>query len=262
MKGASKERVDSRAASGEEREVAQVIPGKTFSSPDIQTWQPGNLEAEEAEQQSQVEQKAYDDLQEKMRPEILQQTELLKKEAYEEAKQTGFDSGYEEGKKIGQEEAREIALDEARQALMPKIEQLDALLHSLNTPYQLLEKKVFGNLSNLAIHLAEEVIQQEIHQKPEWVMKMIGEAVTALNDSASPIEVRLNPQDYQLIADQQNEFAENWTVTQSDQVATGTCQVKQGVSSVDHNWKNRFENMRVKLQAQAVAEAPDDDSKA
>ncbi|MDG6773344.1 FliH/SctL family protein [Thiomicrorhabdus sp. ZW0627] len=244
------------------QEVTKVIPAKELEKPQIRTWHLNNLEKEVEQKALEREQKVYDDLKQKMQPEIQRQTEILKKEAYELAKQEGFDAGYAEGKVLGEQEGKEIALVEAEETLAPKIEQLNALLESLDKPYKLLEKKVFESLSNLALNIAEEVIQQKIGDNPDWVMKIIRESVSALNDSLSPIEIFLNPKDFDLISEQSTNFAENWNVQSSDAVEVGTCKIKQDFSSIEHNWKHRFESMSVKLQAQAVADADKPDSDA
>ncbi|WP_373018363.1 FliH/SctL family protein [Thiomicrorhabdus sp.] len=239
----------------EPQELAKVIPAKEVAKPQIRAWKLNNLVKEAEQKEIEKEQRVYDDLKQKLQPEINRQTEVLKKEAYELAKQEGFDAGYAEGKALGQQEAKDIALAEAEAALAPKVEQLDALLVSLDKPYKLLEKKVFEHLSSLALHIAEEVIQQHITDSPEWIVKIIHEAVAALNDSMNPIEISLNPHDFELISQYGSSFAEHWKVSSSDAVAVGTCRVKQGFSSIEHNWHHRFESMSVKLQAEAVADA-------
>lgn len=238
----------------EEIELATVIPAKQVAAPEIRPWTLNNLEEEERFKALETEQKVYEEIQERLKPEIQRQTEVLKKEAYEEAKREGFDAGFEEGKKLGQQEAKEIALAEAERQLAGELERMDGVISSLNAPYKLLENKVYESLTHLALQVAEEVIQQETKGRSEWVSKIIREAVNTLNDSLAPVDVFLHPNDLKLIETHSDAVAKNWRLHAEEAISEGTCRVKQDFSSIDHNWKNRFQTMAVKLQAQAVAE--------
>jgi flagellar assembly protein FliH len=238
------------------QEVATLIQAKDVPEPVVRAWTLNNLADEARQKAQQTQRAAYDELQQKMQPEILRQTELLKKEAYEQAKKEGFDAGYAEGQALGQQEAREIALAEAQSALAEKLETMQALLNALSTPYDLLEKKVFESLTKLTLQLAEEVIEQQIEQEPKWLAKIVEQSVTSLQDSMSPLEVLLHPHDKALLEEAGLAVSKQWRLTADDEVMQGTCQVKQGFSTVEHNWRNRFANMTVMLEAQAVADMP------
>jgi len=239
------------------QEVASIIPASEVATPEVHAWAMQNFVKEVDSQVQAREREVYSQIEKKLQPEINRQTEILKKEAYEEAKKAGFDAGYDEGKKLGEQEARDITIAEAETQLSAKIECLEALLTSLNAPYKLIKNQVFEHVSSLALHIAEEVIQQQITEKPEWIMQAIHQAVEVLDDDLSPLVIELNPADFELIESIQTGFSEHWSVKASDKVSVGTCQVKQNFSSIEHNWKNRFESMSVKLEAQAVAEKTD-----
>jgi len=247
----------SKAADEDSEEVAKLIPSSDVSEPEIQAWPLHNLVRDVDQKIKDEEQAAYSKLEKKLQPEIQRQTEILKKEAYESAKKEGFDAGYNEGKKLGEQEAKDIALAEAETQLGDQVARLESLITSLEAPYQLLESQVFEHISSLAVHIAEEVIQQRISDKPEWIMKIIQEAIDALGDDLSPLEISLHPDDYVLIQSHKSSFLDSWKVKMSEKIEVGTCQVRQKNSSIEHNWKNRFESMSVKLQAQAVAEKGD-----
>lgn len=243
-----------QAGSEETPEVAKLIQAKDLEQPSIRTWKLSNLADEDKQQDKAVEAQVYAKIKEQMQPEITRQTELLKKEAFEEAKRAGFDAGYAEGKALGEQEGKEIALAESKETLLPEIERLQAILKSFSTPYERLEANVFENLVKLTLQIAEEVIEQELQQNSDWILKIVQDSVKVLQDDLSPIEIVLNPQDVLLIETHHPEFCKNWQVIGDHDVALGSCRVKQGFSTVEHNWKNRFETMSVKLQAQALAE--------
>lgn len=243
-----------QAGSDDAPEVATLIQAKDINAPQIRAWQLSNLAEEDKQKAQAVEEQVVAKIKAQIQPEITRQTELLKKEAFEAAKREGFDQGYAEGKALGEQEGREIALAEAKEALLPEIERMHTLLSALNAPYERLEANVFENLVNLAVHLAEEVIEQAVQGSSDWMLKIIRDSVGLLQDDLSPIEITLNPQDLLLIETHGGEFAKHWHLQGDPDVALGTCRIKQGFSSVEHNWKNRFETMSVKLQAQALAE--------
>lgn len=236
-------------------DVVTLISGTELEQPEIKRWALHSLQHEVDPKVQAREQEVYSELEKKIQPEIDRQTEILKKEAYEEAKNAGFDAGYKDGKVLGQQEAKDIALAQSETQLAEKMASLDALLESLSAPYKLIETEVFEQLSSLALHIAEEVIQQKITDNTEWILQTIHQAIEALSDDLSPLEIVLNPADFELVSDVQPEFSDHWSVKEDEKIERGACQVKQNHSSVEHNWRNRFESMSLKLQTQAVAEA-------
>lgn len=238
----------------EPQEVVSIITASELEDPQVKTWELHNLIHEIDPITQENERAAYSEIEKKLQPEITRQTEVLKKEAYEGAKAKGFDAGYSDGKVLGQQEAKDIALAESEARLTEKMASLDALLASLNDPYKLIETQVFEHLSSLALHIAEEVVQQKITGNSEWIMQTIHQAIEVLNDDLMPLEITLNPADFELVNSLQTGFSEHWSTKSDEKVEQGTCQVKQGYASIEHNWKERFENMSLKLQAQAAVE--------
>ena len=114
------------------QEVASIISASEVATPEVHTWAMQNFVKEVDSQVQAREREVYSQIEKKLQPEINRQTEILKKEAYEEAKKAGFDAGYDEGKKLGEQEARDITIAEAETQLSAKIECLEALLTSLN----------------------------------------------------------------------------------------------------------------------------------
>ena len=228
--------------------MASIISATELDAPQARTWQMHSLAHAVDPKKAAREREAYSELEKKLQPEINRQTEILKKEAYEEAKKDGFDAGYNEGKQLGQQEAKDIGLAEVEVELAEKLARLDELLTSLNSPYKLLEKEVFEQLSSLALHLAEEVIQQQVVGSSDWVMQIIHQAIEVLGDDLSPLVITLNPADFELISSLQTGFSENWSVKADERVDLGVCQITQGHSFIEHSWKRRLEGLSLKLQ--------------
>lgn len=234
--------------------VDKLISSQEVAEPEIQTWTWGDLPQTVEHERQAREEAIYAEIEEKLQPQIQQQAEVLKQEVFSQAQKEGFDAGYEEGKKLGQQEGKDIALAQAQESLAEQKQEFQKLLESMQAPYRLLENHVFEELTSLALHIAEEVIQKEVSGQPEWLQHIIDQALEVLGDDLSPVDIKLNPQDLALLESLEQGFPEHWNLKASDKVSAGTCQVQQRDSSIEHNWKNRFESMSVKLQAQAVSD--------
>ncbi len=182
-----------------------------------------------------------------MQPEVEQQAELIKKEAYEKAFQQGYDEGLEKGLNEGKTSGEAEARAQIQTALEPKLEQFDAVLQSLKKPYELIESKLYSELVELAVHVAETVVSKSIAENREWIIESVNKAVAKLPDSESDISVFLNPEDLAFIQISKPNSFEKWKLNENANIPVGSCIVKQDHSSVINDWKARFTEISEQL---------------
>lgn len=238
--------------------LTRLVSADGFESSKIETWQPNRFDlnaskekvgggADHAHEDLESEEGIESNAKSEAKLEAQQKVEILKKEtydlAYKEGYQSGIEKGLNEGAEQGRMEAKELGLKESRDALSPKLIELDALLLMLKQPYNQLEKQVFSELAELALHIAQTVIKKEVSAHKEWVLEAIEEAVHALPDEATSFSIELHPEDLEALKALNHAPASEWNITENTSLLQGTCLVKQGNSSVLNSWKTRFDDV-------------------
>lgn len=243
----------------EEPALTRLVSSEGFASSKVKTWQLNCFDVNEPEKTDEIPEALYRQVQAKIEPELKQQAELLKKEAYDSAYKIGHDEGFLEGAEKGRIEAKEIALQESREALSLKTAQLDTLLCMLKQPYGQLEEQVLSELTGLALHVAHSVIQKELLHHKEWVFESVQEAIKALPDDSTYL-IELHPDDLiSLKALEAQDGTEHhtdhhaivsqWNIKENTALLQGTCLLKQGNSSVLNCWQARFDDIAKALLA-------------
>ncbi len=233
--------------------LTRLVSSDGFANSTVETWQPNRFDLKESHKKKedsepsniQAESVLEDAAEVDIKAET-QKVEILTKEAYElasqEGYQVGFEKGLSEGAEQGRTEAQALALQVNDEALSPKLAQLDALLLLFKQPYGQLEKQVFSELTEFALHIAERVTQKEVSANKEWVFEAIKEAIKTLPDESKAFSIELHPEDLEALNALNHSAMENWELVENPTLLQGTCLVKQENSSVLNSWKNRFDD--------------------
>ena len=192
-------------------------------------------------------------MQESMRPQLNEQTKVLKQEAYDEAYQKGYQEGLEQGLQEGSKQGEAEAKAEIFKQLEPKLAQFESLLDALKTPYELVENRLYSELVDLALHISETVLYKSVAENREWVLKAIQDSIAQLPESKTDISVYLNPEDLAFLQISKPTIAEKWHLHENPSLSVGSCIVKQDHSSVIHDWKHRFDEVSHQLLDDASA---------
>ena len=231
--------------------VTRLVSSSALST-NVETWQLSRFDSEVSKKPNDSSnppsQEDRQGVQAQREPELKKQAELLKKEAYEKAYRQGYEEGMQQGAETGREEAKALVLHENSEALTPKLEQLDALLSTLSTPYEKLEQQVFSELTDLALHIAQQVIQQEVQQHQAWLVDTVQQAIMALPDDSKRFIVELHPEDLSFLNTLENPLVETWSLKANEALLQGSCCVKKGDSSVLKSWKTRFDEIAQQLR--------------
>lgn len=234
--------------------LTRLVSSDGFANATVETWQPNRFDLNEPHEKREVSEpsnvQAESASEETTEVDIkaeTQKAEILTKEAYELASKEGYQSGFEkglsEGAEQGRTEAKALSLQVNDEALSPKLAQLDAFLLLLKQPYDQLEKQVFLELTEFALHIAERVIQKEVSANEEWVFEAIQEAIKTLPDESKPFSIELHPEDLEALNTLNHSAIEAWKLVENPTFLQGTCLVKQENSSVLNSWKNRFDDV-------------------
>jgi flagellar assembly protein FliH len=195
---------------------------------------------------------------EQVTPLSVAEIEQIREEAYQEGLtegkeagyQTGFDEGKHEGAAKGFEEGitqgKEEGLQQARAEIDNKLTQLDALLASMEKPFNVLDKEVEKQLVLLASKLAKAIVLTEVKQNPMALMQAINHATSALKNQSNQIEIHVNPLDYENLATaygEQELAKRQWKLFAEPSISQGGCVIKGQGCSIDYTLETRMQEI-------------------
>jgi flagellar assembly protein FliH len=245
---------DSQSKSTRPGELTKLVDVQALSQTHIATWQLSRFEDDDAAATELAATKltaAEQEHQQQVKQQVVaqQKAELIKKEAYDSAFTEGYNAGFEQGSQEGLAAAKAEGLMAQAEALAPKVAQFDAVLALLSTPYAQLEQQTLDTLVAMALHIAQKVVEREIAQDTQWMVRALEQAIHTLPetepDNQTVLQVQLHPEDFAIWQAQQTELSPNphWHVSANTQLEPGSCLVKQGQSSVLNSWKTRFDEV-------------------
>lgn len=255
----SDEQKPGKPDSFEEGEIplAELVPSAELEEISIEPWKLSNFESEAEISPPKMDDNLYEKMKRELQPQLNQQAEILKKEAYDKAFQQGYEEGLLKGQKEGAKNGELEAKAELLQTLEPKIEQFESILTSLQSPYDEVEQKLYSELVDLALHIANTVINKELGEHKGWILEAIETAVESLPESNSVINVYLHPDDLAFLQISKPSIAESWQLHESANIKVGTCLVKQDYSTILNSWIARFDEVAQQISQETLI-TPDD----
>ena len=244
--------VDSKSQNKEthtEPVLTKLVSSSSVQSPKIETWQMHDFNQSTTTSVPEFSEDILQKAEQRLRPELQKQAELLKKDAYDAAYKEGYQAGLTKGLDDGLEQGRNQGLEEQNQVFAPKLIQFEQILEMLQAPYQKIEKQALSDLVALGLHITKQVIKTEVAQNKEWILKAIEEAVQLLPDDSVAIKVELHPEDLQLLLQLKPEITNQWQLKANAELVLGTCLIKQENSSVLNSWQDRFDEISNDLQS-------------
>ncbi len=229
----------------EDSEIQQsiVVSAEDIPEPNIQKWHLGNLAQVELKKEEKVRSDVIDQIRKEVAPRLIEQTSLIKKNAFEEARTKGYEDGFKQGVKAGRLEGKSQSAKEAEEALAPQVKSLQDLSEFMCIPYEEISEDVFQNLSNIVIEIAGRLVRHNIEQDDEWVISVIKDAVAKLPNDSDPIEIYLNPMDLALIERFAEKHKNSWNLVVDESLSIGCCCVKQNSSLLIDNWQAKLKDL-------------------
>jgi flagellar assembly protein FliH len=221
-------------------DITKVLSADQVSSPQVHKWHFSDLEQDAKQQMDSLRAEVLAKIKQEIQPKLAQQTAILKREAYEEAKQQGYEVGYQAGFETGQTLGIDKAKQQAEEVLKPKVAQLEQVLQSFSKPQQYIETRVFEQVANIAIMLAEKLTEQAIEVDKTKLLHFIEQAVALLPDEDARIEVELHPDDLEVVQFYQVTQKQDWLLKSNPKLSPGDCRVKKLNSVVDYRWRERL----------------------
>ncbi len=165
------------------------------------------------------------------------QLEQIQKQAYKE--------GFEQGKKEGFSYGHKEALEEGRKQLQENIQNMEQLLHALETPFKQLDEQVEQELVALAIAIVKQLVRREIKADPNQILGVVREAIGILPVSSRNVRLVLHPDDAAMVREvySTTETELGWTIVEDPILARGGCRVLTDASQVDATLESRLASL-------------------
>lgn len=146
------------------------------------------------------------------------------------ARADGYEAGYQEGLAAGQAE------------ITRRVERLEGTLQALAQPLAECDEAVEQELLAIATALARQLVRRELQLQPDDIVPVIREAIAALPAASGTVEVRLHPDDAELVREALSiePDAVAWSLTADPELTHGDCRVVSGLSEVDARLETRL----------------------
>lgn len=161
--------------------------------------------------------------------------ESIQKQAHTEGHERGYHEGYTKGLAQGETEIRQ------------KAEAFQALIHSLDTPFEELDEEVIEQTAQLAMAIARQIIRRELHADPGQVVAVVRDALKALPVMARKIRVFLHPDDAVLVREvlslHDDDDSQTWRIVEDPLLSRGGCKINSENSTIDASIEMRLQRV-------------------
>jgi len=165
---------------------------------------------------------------ESLRPQTVEEIEALQKQAYEEAKKTGYEDGLKQG------------LDEMKK----NASQLQAMFNFFQHPLEEMDVEVEHQLAELAMLIAKQLFKNESSTSAEHIQNLVHESLDYLPIKARDISVRLNPDDVALLTQAEIDTSnQTWRCVADATVTAGGCIIESDTSHIDATVESRIQQV-------------------
>ncbi|MET0311697.1 MAG: flagellar assembly protein FliH [Burkholderiaceae bacterium] len=167
--------------------------------------------------------------------------EMGRERGFEMGARAGLEQGYSEGSQALEEFESRKAADVARQ--------MQELADSFRTGMAALESQVASDLVSLAIDIAREVLRRELATAPEALLPVAREALRAVGDGATQMEIHINPADAAMLREhlEQQGNLRGWALHEDESMMRGGLRVEADTGVADASFETRWQNVMAGL---------------
>lgn len=151
------------------------------------------------------------------------------------ARQAGYQDGYRDGL---------VALEGFKQSYAAQVTaQVAQIAAAFQQQLGSIEQDLAQRLAGVALSLARQVVRSELIERPQLVVDVAQEALTALLMSARHIAVRVHPDDHALVAQGAQELLQSRgaRLLPDAQIKRGGCLVESDIGVIDATVEMRWE---------------------
>lgn len=166
---------------------------------------------------------------------------LGRRRGFEQGARTGLQQGYSEGSQALDDFESRKAADIARQ--------MQDLVDGFRAEMAALQSQVASDLVSLAVDIARQVLRRELATDATSLLPVATEALRALGEGASQLEVRVHPDDATLLRNhlQAVPAARAWQLTEDATQHRGGCRVEADTGVADASFEARWQAVMAAL---------------
>ena len=172
----------------------------------------------------------------------VEEVQPLTAEQLEEIQQQARSEGFEQGRHEG--------LQAARSEVDATLHRMEQIIHALAEPLEAVDEQVEGELLQLAIGIARQIIRRELQADPEQVVGVVRAALAALPSSARKVSIQLHPEDAAIVREQllpSDEAEQPWKLSDDPTLSRGGCIVSSESSRIDASVEKRLNSVLAEL---------------
>lgn len=152
-------------------------------------------------------------------------------------------SGYQDGYRNGLAALESYKQTQAEQMARYMNDQVGGLVEAMQQRLDALEQQLAGRVAGVSLELARQVVRSELIERPELVVEVAEEALSALLSSARQIVLRLHPEDHALVQGRLDEILQSRgaRLVADASIRRGGCLVDSDIALVDATVESRWE---------------------
>jgi flagellar assembly protein FliH len=160
---------------------------------------------------------------------------------YAKGLQKGHEQGYIEGSRALEDFQSREAADAAQH--------MQKIVTSFRDEMTTLESQLASDLVSLAIDIARQVLRDELRFRPDALLPAAREALRALGEGASRMELRVNPSDAALLREHLEHQAPSlgWKVHPDPAIMPGGCRIDADTGVADATFEARWQAVMASL---------------
>ncbi|MDR0926942.1 MAG: flagellar assembly protein FliH [Ignavibacteria bacterium] len=163
--------------------------------------------------------------------------------------QEAYDRGYEDCKEIANLNAEGQILESYRY-----IRRIDKLATELRSHYQRELTEINNKIIDLAVTVAEVIIDREIGERSQTILEQISKAMLELNDDIV-FNITINPEDFAILEQAKSSLSTNsksfasTTITTDASIKKGGCMLATSAGNIDATIDTQIKKIRQELDS-------------
>ncbi|QWD97885.1 hypothetical protein C2740_05835 [Polynucleobacter sp. MG-5-Ahmo-C2] len=154
------------------------------------------------------------------------------KEILDKAYLDGYDRGMKSGHEAGMNLANEkLAVEQA---------DLKNLMNGFSNTAKEKSKVLCEDVLALSLDIAKAMLKEHLKVNQEAILPILRQATNSLIDSEGPLQLKLNPEDVQIVQKYLQDELKNWQIEEDLSIERGACIIETSGNTVDATHENRW----------------------
>jgi flagellar assembly protein FliH len=173
------------------------------------------------------------------------QLEQIQQQAHEEGYQAGQLAGHQAGHEAGYQTGYQAGYQTGLQQANAEAQRLAEMVGALDNELQRVDQQISQDLVTLALEIAKQMLQQALKVKPELLLSVVQEAISALPHFNQNAHLVLHPADAELVRTRLGEQLAhtNWKIFEDEKMERGGCRVETAHSQIDATLDTRWQRV-------------------